>query len=213
MQQEERDQTKESLTALSNQITEMNSVLNARQLKRSGARSKLNEAKHAVSTTRMKAEESRQSFLDTSREFRSSCKRMRLRLQTAEHYSNDDNGQASSFRNLLLDGDKPLPASGATSAKEIDFSNDLDIQEAIKEDKSATKTRNGAIKVLEETRISHRKAVEGVEKRRGKLERIRAQLDRVRRDCSAIEKDIARLDRETRESRSMAGAYAKGECL
>lgn len=156
-------------------------------------------AQRQVDFTKQYVEEQRQRFLETSRDFRTCCKRMRL--------------SASAVGEDMLTSKAFLEHHGGCySEDESDGTQkDTDVEQVMDEHGRRKGARDEAGRVLRAVQVKEKASSERSASRSERKGQLLAQLDRVRKDNVDLEQQLKSLDQQTREAREMAHNLEKGE--
>jgi hypothetical protein len=156
-------------------------------------------ARRQVDFTKQYVEEQRQRFLETSRDFRTCCKRMRLSASAV----GDDTVISKAF--LERHG-------GCYSDDESDgMQKDTELEQVMDEHRRRKDARDEAIRALRAVQVKEKGSSEQSASRSERKGLLVAQLDRVRKDNVDLEQQLKSLDQQTREAREMAHNLEKGE--
>jgi hypothetical protein len=144
-------------------------------------------------------EEQRQRFLETSRDFRTCCKRMRLSASAV----GEDMVTSKAFLERY---------GGCYSDDESDGTQkDTELEQVMDEHRRRKDARDEAGRVLRALQVKEQGSSERSSSRSERKGQLLAQLDRVHRDNVDLEQQLKSLDQQTREAREMAHNLEKGE--
>jgi len=157
------------------------------------------EARRQLEFAKQNVEEQRQDFLGKSRDFRTTCKRMRLSASAV--------GEDMAISKAFLE----------RHDVNVDWSDDdgnvkdAELEQALVEHARRKEERDEAERALLVTQarenISTQQSAGRLERKKQSL----AQLERVRKDNADVENQLKDLDKQTKEAREMAHNFEKGE--
>ena len=156
------------------------------------------EARRQLEFAKNYVEEQRQEFLGGSRDFRTTCKRMRLSASAI----GEDMAISTAF----------LEHHGVN----VDWSDDdscvedTELNEAIAEHARSKDARDEAERVLQTVHTRETSSSEQSDRRLERKSQLLAQLERIRKDNADSEIRLKDLDEQTKEARELAHNYEKG---
>lgn len=170
------------------------------------AASKKQQAKTKMQTAQQIVQDHRRTFLEASRNFRSSCKRVCVRA------------------GLL--GLKHAPLQAYIVVKRLDHHQILE-EEDPRDEHEDDAEMNEAKKRLESSQESERQTKqernkslsrkrtlqEKAETRKSRKLQLQSQLDRIQKDVGDLETQVLNLKEQTAEAREMASSYENGKCI
>lgn len=159
------------------------------------------EAQRKLDFTKQYVKDQRQQFLETSRDFRTCCKRMRLSTSSAAV------GEDIVFSKAFLE------RHGACYNGEDEESNekDAELDPAMAEHRRRKSARDEAERVLQAIQVKEKDSSERSASRSERKSHLIAQLDRVRKDNADLEQQLKSLDQQTREAREMSHNLERGK--
>jgi chromosome segregation ATPase len=156
------------------------------------------EAQRRLDFTKQYVEEQRQQFLETSRDFRTCCKRVRL--------------STSAIGEDLVISKAFLERHGAYySEDEESDEKDTEFDQTMVEHRRRKSARDGTERVLRAIQVKEKDSSERSASRSERKSQLLAQLDRVRKDNADLEQQLKSLDHQTREAREMSHNLEKGK--
>jgi hypothetical protein len=161
------------------------------------------QAKSQLESANARANEYRQTFLGRSRDFRSACKRLCVRVHPAmllEAYA-------------LVKRRQELQACFQQQRQQesSDEENDLEMMQA-EEQVRVQETGHLQTQRAKEKLVAKKKALlEKKEKQMSQREQLQSQLDRIQQDVRDAKTQIVDLEQETSESRATACNFQNGE--
>jgi chromosome segregation ATPase len=156
------------------------------------------EAHRRFHFTKQYVEEQRQEFLETSRDFRTCCKRMRLSTSAV----GEDIVTSKAF----------LERHGAYySEDEESDEKDTEVDQAMEAHRRSKNARDEAERVLRAIQVKERVSSQRSASRSERKSQLLAQLDRVRKDNADLEQQLKSLDQQTREAREISHNLEKGK--
>ena len=156
-------------------------------------------AQWRVEFTKQYVDDQRQRFLETSRDFRTTCKRMRLSASAV----GDDTVISKAF--LERHG-------GFYSDDESDGTQkDAELEQLMEEHRRRKNARDEAVRVLHAVQVKEKDCLERSASRSERKGQLLAQLDRIHKENVDLEQQLKSLDQQTREAREMSHNLEKGE--
>jgi predicted nuclease with TOPRIM domain len=156
------------------------------------------EACRQLQFTKSYIDSSRLDFLQQSRDFRTTCKRMRLSASAV--------GEESATSMAFLEHHHVT----------VDWTNDTqdttdngDLEQAIQAHAQCKQERDEAQRTLEAVRAREEAASIKSSSRESQKNKLLAQVERVRRETTDCEHQLRDLDQQTKEAREMAHNYEK----
>ncbi|KAL7485229.1 hypothetical protein ACHAW6_010819 [Cyclotella cf. meneghiniana] len=167
-------------------------------------------AKHDFNETRRRIDDERLAFLERCREFRSSCKRMRVAATIlvldggAAFDVKGDLSETDVWRRLQdddvssdeEDGIDAENTSSTTIRKGDKKKTDMELEQGLKDEKESREAFIEAECALHAARSEHEEAVKRCNARNQKLIQQRAQLERHRKEVEDLERDIGAVNDE-----------------
>jgi chromosome segregation ATPase len=171
------------------------------------ATSKKQQAKTKMQTAQQIVQDHRRTFLEESRNFRSSCKRLCVRA------------------GLL--GLKHAPLQAYIVVKRLDHPILQEVEDQRDDHEDDTAEMNEAKERLESSRESQRQTKQERDKfesrkrilqekadtRQSRKLQLQSQLDRIQKDIGDMETQVSNLNEQTTEAREMASSYENGEYI
>ena len=167
------------------------------------ATSKKQQAKTKMQTAQQIVQDHRRTFLETSRNFRSSCKRLCVRA------------------GLL--GLKHAPLQAYIVVKNLDHQvleqedqkdereDDAEMKEANERLESSRDSRRQTKQERDKCVSRKRMLQEKAETRKSRKLQLQSQLDRIQKDIGEFETQVSNLNEQTAEAREMASSYEHGK--
>ena len=157
------------------------------------------EARRQLDLAKTLVEQQRQDFLEQSRDFRTTCKRMRLSASAV----GEDMATSKAFL-------KRHNVSVNWSDNDGSEGGDAELQQVLSQHARWKAERDEAERALQDTQAREKLSAERASTRLERKNQLRAQLERVRRDNTEAENHLKDLDQQTREAREMAHNFEKG---
>lgn len=200
---EMKAQTKQAQDETASLHTRVNDALdeyNKLEQRHSQALLNKTEACRQLQFTKSYIDSSRLDFLQQSRDFRTTCKRMRLSASAV--------GEESATSMAFLEHHHVT----------VDWTNDTqdttdngDLEQAIQAHAQCKQERDEAQRTLEAVRAREEAASIKSSSRESQKNKLLAQVERVRRETTDCEHQLRDLDQQTKEAREMAHNYEKGK--
>jgi chromosome segregation ATPase len=183
-------------------------------------------AKREFNETRRRIDDERLAFLERCREFRSSCKRMRVAATIlvldggAAFDVKGDLSETDVWRRLQdddvsSDEEDDTDAENASS-KTIRNGNrkktDNELEQAVKDEKESRESFIEAECALHAAKSEHEEAEKRCNARNQKLTQQRAQLERHRKEVEDLERDIGTVNDEIVKANQESKSYENGKC-
>lgn len=197
--QAQTTQAREDTVTLNKQVQE--ELVKCAELEDGHAQALLDkmETRRQLEFAKQYVQEQRHEFLEKSRDFRTTCKRMRLSASAV--------GEEEASSKAFLER-HDVNVDWSDSDEHV---NDVELEHALAEHARRKLERDKAQRALQAAQarenISLKKAADRLERKKQSL----AQLERVRRDNADAENELKDLDQQTREARDMAHNYEQGE--
>lgn len=183
-------------------------------------------AKHDFNETRRRIDDERLAFLERCREFRSSCKRMRVAATIlvldggAAFDVKGDLSETDVWRRLQdddvssdeEDGIDAENTSSTTIRKGNKKKTDMELEQGLKDEKESREAFIEAECALHAARSEHEEAVKRCNARNQKLTQQRAQLERHRKEVEDLERDIGAVNDEIVKANQESKSYENGKC-
>jgi chromosome segregation ATPase len=180
------------------------------------------QAKSKLDNVKRLAQEHRQAFLEDTRAFRSSCKRLCVRAgllglthaplgayrivqQTRgkdAHLLQEDDDESSSSTNLN---------TGCGRGQDYDKKNDEEMTQALLCYQNYQKSHRLAEQARDDTAAKKNGIVEKAENRKNRKAQLQAQLERIQKDVGQLESQIAMVGEQTAEAKDMGNNFENGE--
>lgn len=198
--QEQTQQARDETGVLSTRVNEALDEYNKLEQRHAQALLDKTEAHRQLQFTKSFIDSSRLEFLQQSRDFRTTCKRMRLSASSV--------GEESATCMAFLE----------RHDVSVDWTNDIqdtmdngDLERAIQTHAQCLQERNDAQRTLAAVRAREEASSQKSQSRQSQKNKLLAQLERVRRETMDCENQLKDLDQQTKEAREMAHNYEKGE--
>ena len=145
------------------------------------ATKELNDAKRQMDSERL-------AFLERCREFRSSCKRMRIAATILVLEGGLDEAEGDVWRRLKEEDSDEDGENGERKKK-----SDVEMERVMKDEKECREAFIEAECALHAVRSEHDEAVKRCNARNQKLTQQRAQLERHRREVEELEREVSEV--------------------
>lgn len=208
----EIEQAKKDKMRLLTEQQEAEVMHKTKLMEKDRVQSELRLAKSEFDKMRRFIEDERMEFLESCREFRSSCKRLRvassilvLEIGTGAGLNEHDTPDEGDLWRRLQEED----FSGRSTSKKD--ANDLEIELAEMNDKETRKELIEIESALHAERMKYDDAIKRSNARNQRLTQQRAQLQRHRKEVEDLEREIHAVTDSIVEENQLAQTYEKGE--
>jgi septal ring factor EnvC (AmiA/AmiB activator) len=200
----------EERSAFEEEMKRVKLELNEKRMEKQRVEGEYRLAKRECSDTKRQIDLERLAFLEQCREFRSSCKRMRVAATILVLEGGfDEKGEGDVWRRLKEDVDLDEEGENVKGRKKVD----VELERVIKDEKECREAFIEAECALHAARSEHKEAVQRCDGRNQKLAQQRAQLERHRKEVLELEREVGQVKDEIVKANQDAKGYENGECV